>query len=64
MRRVDVAIIGAGPAGLFAASGLIGCGLDVLLVDRGKEPSTREHICFGIGGAGAFSDGKLPTGTR
>jgi len=59
MRRVDVAIIGAGPAGLFAANELIDCGLDVLLIDRGKEPSTRTHICFGIGGAGAFSDGKL-----
>ena len=59
MRRVDVAIIGAGPAGLFAANELIGCGLDVLLIDRGMEPSTRTHICFGIGGAGAFSDGKL-----
>ena len=59
MRRVDVAIIGAGPAGLFAAKELIGCGLDVLLIDRGKEPSARTHICFGVGGAGAFSDGKL-----
>ncbi len=59
MRRVDVAILGAGPAGLFAAKELIGSGLEVLLIDRGKAPTERTHICFGVGGAGAFSDGKL-----
>jgi uncharacterized protein len=59
MRVVDVAIIGAGPAGLFAANELIGSGLKVILIDRGKKPGVRSDICFGIGGAGAFSDGKL-----
>ena len=59
MKRVDVAILGAGPAGLFAAQGLLGSGLEVILVDRGVEPSKRSHISFGVGGAGAYSDGKL-----
>jgi uncharacterized FAD-dependent dehydrogenase len=59
MKRVDVAILGAGPAGLFAAHGFLGSGLEVLLVDRGVEPSKRTHIGFGVGGAGAYSDGKL-----
>jgi uncharacterized FAD-dependent dehydrogenase len=59
MISVDVAIIGAGPAGLFAAQELVGSGLNVLLVDRGKKPGLRSDICFGVGGAGAFSDGKL-----
>jgi uncharacterized FAD-dependent dehydrogenase len=59
MKRVDVAIVGAGPAGLFAAYELIDSGLNVLLIDRGKGPNARTHICFGVGGAGAFSDGKL-----
>ncbi len=59
MKRADVAIIGAGPAGLFAANELIDSGLKVLLIDRGTSPSLRKHICFGVGGAGAFSDGKL-----
>jgi len=59
VKRVDVAILGAGPAGLFAAEGFLGSGLETILVDRGQEPSRRSHISFGVGGAGAFSDGKL-----
>jgi uncharacterized FAD-dependent dehydrogenase len=59
MRKVDVAVLGAGPAGLFAARELAQSGLVTILVDRGKEPTRRTHICFGVGGAGAFSDGKL-----
>ena len=59
MRKVDVAILGAGPAGLFAAKELVQSGLVTILIDRGKEPTERTHLCFGIGGAGAFSDGKL-----
>ncbi len=59
MREVDVAILGAGPAGLFAAEELLGSSLATVLIDRGPEPGKRTHISFGIGGAGAFSDGKL-----
>jgi hypothetical protein len=59
VKRVDVAILGAGPAGLFAAYALLDSGLQVALVDRGGEPATRSHISYGVGGAGAFSDGKL-----
>jgi len=59
VRQVDVAVLGGGPAGLFAAYALLGSGLDVALIDRGGEPSSRSHISYGIGGAGAFSDGKL-----
>ncbi len=59
MRRADVAILGAGPAGLFAAEALLGSGLETILIDRGAEPSNRAHLSFGVGGAGAYSDGKL-----
>ncbi len=59
MKKVDVAIIGAGPAGLFAAEALVGSGLKTILIDRGQDPKARTHLAFGVGGAGAFSDGKL-----
>ncbi len=59
MREADVAIIGAGPAGLFAADILTGSGLTTVVIDRGPEAPRRTHIAFGVGGAGAFSDGKL-----
>jgi len=59
VRRADVAILGAGPAGLFAAEALLGSGLETILIDRGAEPSNRAHLSFGVGGAGAYSDGKL-----
>jgi uncharacterized FAD-dependent dehydrogenase len=55
----DVVLIGAGPAGLFAADRLAGSGLKVLVIERGDEPGKRRDMNFGIGGAGTYSDGKL-----
>ncbi|HQQ85319.1 MAG TPA: NAD(P)/FAD-dependent oxidoreductase, partial [Candidatus Marinimicrobia bacterium] len=48
----DVILIGAGPAGLFAAETLAGKSLSVLVLDRGDEPLKRHDVNFGIGGAG------------
>ena len=72
-----VIIIGAGPAGYFAALELIELGLKPILFDRGKDVRTRRrdlraiqqfgqvnphsNYCFGEGGAGTYSDGKLYT---
>lgn len=72
-----VIIVGAGPAGLFAALRLLEFGIKPVIVERGKDVQTRrrdiaainkEHkvntdsnYCFGEGGAGAYSDGKLYT---
>ncbi len=55
----DVVIIGAGPAGLFAAEMLAQHELTVLVLDRGEEPQKRKTMSYGIGGAGTYSDGKL-----
>jgi len=55
----DVAIIGAGPAGLFAARELAPAGLKVVVVEKGQAPRERKSLTYGVGGAGAFSDGKL-----
>jgi uncharacterized FAD-dependent dehydrogenase len=76
----DVSIVGAGPAGLWAAYGLLLKGHKVNLYEQGKPIEERfrdirrflkggiflEHsnIFFGEGGAGAFSDGKLNTRNR
>lgn len=59
MTQRDVIIIGAGPAGLFAASELVNSGLNVSVIERGRAPRERDSITYGVGGAGAFSDGKL-----
>ncbi|MGF1533984.1 MAG: NAD(P)/FAD-dependent oxidoreductase [Bernardetiaceae bacterium] len=72
-----VLVVGAGPGGIFAALRLIELGLKPVLVERGKPVRertrdianiSRRHIvdpdsnyCFGEGGAGTFSDGKLYT---
>ena len=71
----EVVIIGAGPAGLFAALTLIEHGIKPIIYEHGKEVSERKkdiallnrneglnpesNYCFGEGGAGTFSDGKL-----
>jgi len=72
-----VVIIGAGPAGMFAALRLIDLGLKPILIERGKDVQARRrdlasiqregvvdpdsNYCFGEGGAGTYSDGKLYT---
>jgi uncharacterized FAD-dependent dehydrogenase len=76
----DVAIVGAGPAGIFASLELCNAGLDVVLLDKGREIDARVcpvqsrsgrcalcspcHLVSGFGGAGAFSDGKLTLSTQ
>ena len=73
----EVIIVGAGPAGYFAALELIELGLKPIIFDRGKEVRARRrdlraiqqfgtvdpdsNYCFGEGGAGTYSDGKLYT---
>jgi uncharacterized FAD-dependent dehydrogenase len=72
-----VIIVGAGPAGLFAALRCISLGLKPVIVERGKDVKQRRrdlaninkqglvnpesNYCFGEGGAGTYSDGKLYT---
>ncbi|MEO0252290.1 MAG: FAD-dependent oxidoreductase, partial [candidate division WOR-3 bacterium] len=71
----DVIIIGSGPAGIFAALELAPRGLNVLILEKGKDLEQRKcpalekqipcvrckecSITSGFGGAGAFSDGKV-----
>jgi len=65
----DVVIIGAGPAGIFAALELSrkSPGLDVLIVEQGRDITERSRsgrdMLVGWGGAGAYSDGKLTIST-
>jgi uncharacterized FAD-dependent dehydrogenase len=79
-KKEHIIIVGAGPAGLFAALRLIELGLCPIVFERGKEVSERKkdiaslsknvslnvdsNYCFGEGGAGTFSDGKLYTRSK
>ena len=72
-----VIIVGAGPAGIFAALKLIELGVKPIIIERGKDVRARRrdlailnkegivnpesNYCFGEGGAGTYSDGKLYT---
>ncbi len=76
-KKPPVIIVGAGPAGLFAALKLIELGLKPIVIERGKnvrerrrdlaainrnqEVNPESNYCFGEGGAGTYSDGKLYT---
>lgn len=76
----EVIIIGAGPGGLFAALRLIERGFRPVIVERGKDVKSRvedlrginvhnivnedSNYCFGEGGAGTYSDGKLYTRSK
>jgi len=78
--KKEILIIGSGPAGLFAALKLIELGYKPIILERGKDVRNRRfdiaainrgHIvnpdsnyCFGEGGAGTFSDGKLYTRSK
>lgn len=78
--KIPPVVAGAGPAGLFCALALAKCGARPILLERGQPVERRQedverfwatgeldldsNVQFGEGGAGAFSDGKLNTGTR
>lgn len=75
-----IIIVGAGPAGLFAALRLIEGGMKPIIIERGKDVKARRrdlvsiiragevnpdsNYCFGEGGAGTYSDGKLYTRSK
>ena len=59
-KKYDVIIVGGGPAGIFTALELSQASdLNILLVEKGKDIDKRSSLVCGLGGAGAFSDGKL-----
>jgi len=76
----SIAIVGAGPAGLFAALEALELGLRPVIFERGKDVRSRRrdlaelnkngvvnpesNYCFGEGGAGTYSDGKLYTRSK
>lgn len=76
----EIAIIGAGPAGLFAGLRALELGLKPVIFERGKDVRSRRrdlatlnrdgvvnpesNYCFGEGGAGTYSDGKLYTRSK
>ena len=78
--RPQVIVVGAGPGGLFAALRLIELGVRPIVLERGKDVHERKkdvanitrnqkvdaesNYCFGEGGAGAYSDGKLYTRSK
>lgn len=80
LNKTEVAVVGAGPAGLFSALRLAEYGYTPIVFERGEEVEKRNkstadfiksyklnpnsNIQFGEGGAGTYSDGKLNTGIR
>jgi uncharacterized FAD-dependent dehydrogenase len=76
----EVIVVGAGPAGLFASLRLIESGIRPVIIERGRDIPARKrdiagisryqtvdpdsNYCFGEGGAGTFSDGKLYTRSK
>ena len=78
--KPEVIVVGSGPAGLFAALRLIELGFRPIVLERGKDVQARRrdlavinkenivnpesNYCFGEGGAGTYSDGKLYTRSK